>query len=243
MNNTDRRRRVAVLVVMVSLTVVAWLYLRPGPTSSSTSVRAPSVGPVVSSRLPAPAGAAPSLSRAADRPTRAAVPLPAAMQKVLDDNPQLGQYYRLQQKVLPTEDERVALRHMLSDVELIRMLKEDLLTSEKAYSKEAEAKRMVEVEFLSDAVAWADNPEMKAVTEAIEGFVFADNISADAPEDLAQSLAGDKMELYTQMLHRAPERAASLAERARGKNVESFLAYAKGWYEREMRGMKADELP
>jgi hypothetical protein len=98
----------------------------------------------------------------------------------------------------------VALRAMCSDVEMIQKLKEDLLASEKVYSKEAEASRMVEV------------------------------------EELAQSRAGDKMELYTQMPRRGPERAASLAERARGRNVESFLAYAKGWYEREIRGMNAE---
>lgn len=240
MKQSDRRGRVAVLVVVV-LIVIAWRHFRGSPTPP-TAVSASPTASAARALGVASTTEAPKLPRSADRPTRADVPLPAVMKKVLDDNQSLGQYYRLQQKVLPSEDERVALRAMLSDVELIQQLKADLLASEKTYSKEAEARRMVEVEFLSDAVAWGDNPEMKAVTEAIEGFVFADNIAADAPEELAQSLAGDKMELYTQMLHRAPERAASLTERARGKNVESFLAYAKGWYEREMRGMKADEL-
>jgi hypothetical protein len=246
MKNTDRRKGVVALAVVVSLVVVAWIYLRPTSTPSTEDRAATATATATTSstspRPAAPAGAVPNLARPGDPPARAPVAIPAAMKQVLDDNPHLGQYYRLQQKVLPSEDERIALRGMLSDVELIQKLKADLLASEKVYSKEVEAKRMVEVEFFTDAVSWSDNPQMAVVTEAIEGVVFADNIAADAPEDLAQSLAGDKMELYTQMLHRAPERAALIAEHARGKNVESFLTYAKSWYEREMRGMKADEL-
>lgn len=244
MKNPDRLKRVVVLAVMVSLAIAIWFYLRPAATPSAEirdTAAAPGATPAASSRLKGGA-AVPNLARPGEQPARAPVPLPAAMKQVLDDNPHLGQYYRLQQKVLPTEDERTALRAMLSDAELIQKLKADLLANETVYSKEVEAKRMVEVEFFTDAVSWSDNPEMAVVTEAIEGIVFADNIAADAPEELAQSLAGDKMELYTQMLHRAPERAALLAEHAKGKNVESFLAYAKSWYDRQMRGMKADEL-
>jgi hypothetical protein len=80
------------------------------------------------------------------------------------------------------------------------------------------------------------------VTEAIEGVVFAENISSEASEALAQSLAGDKVELYTQLLHRSPERAAVIADLAKGKSVEQLLAYAKDSYNREMDAMKADEI-
>jgi len=128
-------------------------------------------------------------------------------------------------------------------LELIQKIKKDLLaTDENTYSKEAEAKRMVAVEFLTDAVAWDDNPAMGAVMGAIEEVVFAENISSATPEDLVQSLAGDKMELYTQMLHSSPDRAAIVAGHAQGKDVEALLTYSKDWYEREMRAMKADEI-
>ena len=101
---------------------------------------------------------------------------------------------------------------------------------------------MVAVEFLGDAVNWADNPARGAVMEAIESVMFADNISASAADDLARSLAGDKVELYTQMLHRSPDRAAVVAEHAQGKPAEALLAYAKDSYDREMAARKADEI-
>lgn len=119
----------------------------------------------------------------------------------------------------------------------------DLLAStESAFSKESEGKRMLCVEFLTDAIAWSENPEIDLVREAIEDVLFAQNISEAMPEDLARSLAGDKVELFTQVLHASPEQASILADRARGKEVEPLLVYAKNTYVREINAMRADEL-
>jgi hypothetical protein len=182
--------------------------------------------------------------RRPERPMPSAIKLPEAMQAALDEEPHLAQYYQLVQKVLRTQDERKVLRSMLSDTKLLQLIKEDLLAAdERTYSKDAEAKRMVGVEFLSDAVEWDDNPAMDTVMETIEDVLLAGKTSSSAPDDLARSLAGDKMELYTQMLHRAPDRAALITERAKGGDIEKLLAYSKDWYEQQMRAMKADELP
>jgi hypothetical protein len=247
MRNVERRRRwiVPALAIMTLLIVMCWLYVHPGARGPERTVgvidRGNTTEVASHSRVGPRVGAQP-VEPGVKAPGRSAIALPAAMQKALDEHPQLAQYYRLQQKVLPTAEERKTLRGMLADSNLIEMVKEELLVPESTYTKEAEAKRMVAVEFLTDAVAWADNPATGAVMEAIEAVVFADNISADASEDLARSLAGDKMELYTQMLHRSPDRAAMLADNARGKAVEPFLTYSKNWYDQQMRAMKADEI-
>lgn len=236
------------LAFVASLVAMGWFYLYPDsprqepvargtPEHAATSSNIPQQRPRAASRD----GSASSLEPRPDRPTPSAVRLPPAMQRVLDDNPDLAQYYRLEQKVLPTADERTALRGMLSDPEMIQAAKEDLLVTETTYSKDAEAKRMVAVEFLGDAATWADNPAMSTVMETIKGVIFAENISSEATEELAQSLAGDKAELYTQLLHRSPDRAKLIADLAQGKSVEPLLTYARDSYNREMAAMKADE--
>lgn len=246
MRNTYLGRQRALLrwAVLASLIAIGWLCFRPAssPQVDRAVTSSMTMGPRSNLHFSPRTGVAQNTGASQDRTTPSAVKIPLVLQKALDDNPHLAQYYRLEQKVLPTEDERNKLRDMFSDVELIQAIKEDLLTEESAYSKEAEAKRMVAVEFLTDAAAWDENPAMGAVMEAIEGVIFADNISSVTPEDLVQSLAGDKMELYTQMLHRSPDLAAVVAGHARGKDVEALLNYSKDWYEREMRAMKADEV-
>jgi hypothetical protein len=242
--NVDRRLRWATLAGVVALVGVVVLYLCWDASSDQPTTRprvdhpaATATGPTTRGRI------APALDgAAAQRPTLAGVRLPPVMQKVLEDNPDLAQYYALEQKVVPSDEERTNLRAILSDPDMIQSAKDYLLAAETSYSKEAEAKRMVAVEFLGDAVNWADNPARATVMDAIEGVMFADNISASAPDDLAQSLAGDKAELYMQMLHRSPDRAAVVAEHAHGKSVESLLAYAKDSYDHEMTARKADEI-
>ena len=49
------------------------------------------------------------------------------------------------------------------------------------------------------------------------------------------------MELYTQLLHRSPDRAALVAERGRGTPVEPLLAYTKDSYDRETAARTADD--
>jgi hypothetical protein len=244
-----RSRRVLLMLAFVaSLVAMGWFYLYPDSSRQEPTAREPLEHAAISSTVPGQRprvasrdGSASSLELRPDRPAPSAVRLPPAMQSVLDDNPDLAQYYRLEQKVLPTSDERNALRGMLSDPEMIQTVKEDLLATETTYSKEAEAKRMVAAEFLGDAATWADNPAMSTVMEAIEGVILTENISSEVSEELARSLAGDKTELYTQLLHRSPDRAELIADLARGKSVEPLLTYAKDSYNREMAAMKADE--
>jgi len=244
MRNVDRRAGWAVVVVVVVVAVVVLVYLRgASPGEDPAQAPAPSRPAVAAGTEPGKrAAAAPDLAVAPQRPAFSAARLPPAMQRVLDDNPDLAQYYGLEQKVIPTAEERSNLHAMLSDPELIQTIRDYLLAAETAYAKDAEAKRMVAVEFLADAINWADNPSRGAVMDAIESVVFADNITSGAPEDLAQSLAGDKVELYMQMLHRSPDRAAVVADHAKGSTVEPLLAYAKETYDREMAARSADEL-
>lgn len=161
--------------------------------------------------------------------------VPADLPSVLEKNADIAEHRRLDRKALPTGEEREALREMLSDQSLIVAARDDLLaSSESEYSKEAELRRMHRVKFFSNAIDWGDNPEMSAVTEAVEAVILADNIHDDHPLDLQRSLAGDKVELYWQLLHNAPEQAEKLAEHAKGTSHEALLTYAKERYEADM---------
>jgi hypothetical protein len=154
---------------------------------------------------------------------------------VLEKNADVAEHRRLDMKVLPTGEEREALQEMLADQALITAARDDLLaSSESEYSKEAELRRMHRVKFFSNAIAWDDNPETVAVAEAVEAVIMADNIRDDHPLDLQRSLAGDKVELYWQLLHNDPEQAEKLAQKAKGTNLEPLLTYAKDRYEADM---------
>jgi len=264
MKRNDLREKWIGVAVAVAFGAMGWLYLRPdaSPTHVAsqdvdqdkgleqplTSSDPAEVGAGLKRRpLPAPRRnmartGRPSESRP-DRPTPSERMHPV-MKRALDEHPELSQYHWLAQKVLPTVEHRRMLEEMLSDLELIEKAKLDLLaSSETDYSREEEAKRMLQVEFLSDAIAWKENPEMAAIVEAIEDVLLADNISADMPDDLAQSLAGDKMDLYTQVLHSSPDHAATIAEHASGKPVDPLLTYSKDWLDSERLAMQANETP
>lgn len=243
MRNIGRRMRWPLLGIAVALIAAGWLYLSPTESRDQRADKpAPHPAGVVAAAGPA--------KRAPGAPDPVAHPegsefslprIPPPLQRALDSNSDLAQYYGLEQKVLPTDEERANLHAMLSDPGMIRAMKQSLLAAETTYSKDAEAKRMVAVEFLSDAINWTDNPSRGEAMEAVEGVIFAENVSSDAPDDLAQSLMGDKMELYTQLLHRSPDSAALVAEHARGTAAEPLLAYTKESYDRETAVRMADD--
>jgi hypothetical protein len=242
--NSKRYLRSGLLAIIASLVVLGWFVFRhdaAAPPAIGTADQAPTVPASAPGAGPHHTTAAPNLEVPAPATPGAPVKLPPPMQKALDGNPHLAAYYRLEQKVLPSGEEREELHAMLSDPDLIDQVVKDLLTPEFSYTKEGEAKRMVAVEFLGDAATWGDNPAMAKVMEGVEHVVFADNITAYASSELAQSLAGDKAELYTQLLHRSPERAAVITGDARSTPVEPLLAYAKRQYDGSMTAMKADE--
>lgn len=255
MTNIDRRKKWIVLPVVALLIGFGVTYFAPtfGSKTARSGLHVMVDEPAVSDESVPNAGekdrpAGPGNHRvgaelAAARPTPSKRIHPM-IQSALDEHPELAQYHWLAQKVLPTQEQRRMLQEMLSDPEMIRLAKTNLLGSgETTYTQEEEAKRMLDVEFLADAFAWGDNPEIALATESVEEVLLAENISADVPDELAQSLAGDKVDLYTQLLQRAPERAAEIAKRARGTSAEPLLAYSKDWYEREVAAMRADELP
>jgi hypothetical protein len=239
--SNNRRFRWGLLTIVASLIVLGWVVFRhdtaapPATRAADQASSAPASVPSVGLRH-ATAAEVPAL----DTPV-APVKLPPPMQKALDSNPHLAAYYRLEQKVLPSGEERKALHGMLSDPDLIEQVVNDLLAPEFSFTKEGEAMRMVAVEFLGDAATWGDNPAMGKVMQAVEHVIFADNIMAYASDELAQSLAGDKAELYTQLIHRSPERAAVIASDAKSTSVEPLLAYTKHQYDGSMAAMKADE--
>lgn len=233
-----------------ALCALGWFFLRSAPApegaarvNDDAAISSPdTIARPRSAQRSAPRGG-PRLAATPDRPTPSDRIHPL-MERVLNDHPELSQYHWLTRKVLPTADQRRMLEEMLSDPEMIQTAKMDLLaSSETVYTREEEAKRMLQVEFLTDAMSWSENPEIETVFETIEDVLLAENISADASEELAQSLAGDKMDLYTQVMHSAPERAKTIAEHASGKPVEPLLSYSSKWYTREMLAMRADEHP
>jgi hypothetical protein len=241
MRNVRRRRRWATLAVILAAAAgLALLFVR-GASSEQAATR-PTASAAIAPSAPAKHKHLPlKPDGTLDHPTFSTVKMPPTLKKVLDDNPDLAEYYGLEQKVLPTDDERGKLHALLSDPDMLQQITDYLLVDEARYSKDSETKRMVAVEFLGDAVSWADNPARPQVMEAVQNVLFADNIAADAPDDLAQSLAGDKMELYTQLLGRSPDGATAIADAAKGKPVEALLTFAKQTYERELRVKTDDE--
>jgi hypothetical protein len=133
-------------------------------------------------------------------------------------------YYR--HHVLLDEHGKASYRAFLSDPAMLEKVKDDLLFPEEVRETlVGNTKRLIEIDYLHDALAWSENPNREEIVDTIADVILADNFRDELGMDMRISLAGNKRELYALLHEFARDRTASLVDEARGSRVQSLVEY------------------
>jgi hypothetical protein len=190
---------------------------------------------------PKPAAAAPSAPQPAAAPlVGEAVPLPdddgehgefttstdILKQQLFKTDPRLGEFDAFREHVLPDAATREAYRKLLADEEMIADVTDDLAhPKDLKDSMATNVKRLMQIDYLRESLAWKDNPKREKVMASVEGIISEDSFGAGMPADVKRSLAATKMELFEIFSGHDAERTAALVDKAKGTRQEKLVQY------------------
>lgn len=140
------------------------------------------------------------------------------------DWPRTQRTFELTEKVIMTPTEKSQLHDLLADTKLIHQHSEFLLSSTN------EELRMKSVEFLIEALAWADNPAMKKLLSELDEVILTNNVDSVAGQRLKRSIAADKMELYAHLFEYAPSHAKWLEKQKMDERIRKITTFAYNFY-------------
>jgi hypothetical protein len=147
-------------------------------------------------------------------------------QKLFKAEPKLAQFDYFREHVLLDSSTREDYRKLLADKAMIEKVRGDLLhPTERKDTTESNVKRLMEIDYLREAMDWKEHPGRKDLLAEVERIILEDSFTADMPADIKRSLAATKLELYELYSAQAPERALALVEKARGTRLEKLLQY------------------
>jgi hypothetical protein len=190
---------------------------------------------------PAPS-AAPAASSLASAPPAAGEPVPLPeddgehgefttstdifKQQLFKREPKLGEFDSFREHVLPDEAMRAAYHKLLADEGMLAQVRDDLLHPK--YTKdtpETNVKRLMQIDYLRESMAWKENPKREKVLAAVESIVAEDAFSSGMALDVKRSLAATKMELYEIFSGHDIARTTALLEKAKGTRQEAMMQY------------------
>jgi hypothetical protein len=147
-------------------------------------------------------------------------------QRLFKTEPKLAQFDYFREHVLLDSVTREDYRKLLADKAMIEKVRNDLLhPTERKDTTETNVKRLMEIDYLREAMDWKEHPGRKDLLAEVEQIILEDSFTADMPPDVKRSLAATKLELYELYSAQAPERALALVDKARGTRVEKLLEY------------------
>ncbi|WP_375765582.1 hypothetical protein NR798_28170 [Archangium gephyra] len=146
--------------------------------------------------------------------------------KILKKDPQLAQFAYFREHVLMDSANRRDYQKLLSDKAMYERTRDALLHPEGSKdSMESNIKRLVQIDYLREALNYKDNPERAQLLSTLGDIIFQDTFGADMAPEVKRSLAATKMELFEILSEQEPERVKALVESARGTRLEGMLAY------------------
>ncbi|HEX5744737.1 MAG TPA: hypothetical protein VFZ09_00760 [Archangium sp.] len=147
-------------------------------------------------------------------------------QKIFKTEPKLAQFDYFREHVLLDSNGRKDYQALLADRAMYEQTRQSLLHPESAKdSMPANVKRLMQVDYLREALAWKENPERKPLLSEVERIILEDSFGPDMAPDVKRSLAATKFELFELLYRQDPERALALAESARGTRLEKLMEY------------------
>ena len=147
-------------------------------------------------------------------------------QKLFKKEPKLAQFDYFREHVLLDSVTREDYRKLLADKDMLQKVREDLLhPTDPKDTMESNVKRLMEIDYLREAMDWKEHPDRKNLLSEVERIILEDSFTAEMPADIKRSLAATKMELYEIFSAQAPERALAMVEKARGTRLEKLMQY------------------
>lgn len=195
--------------------------VEPAPESKPAAPAQPSVPPLLASpetpvNLPEDEGEHGEFTTSTD----------ILKQKLFKKEPKLAQFDYFREHVLLDSVTREDYRKLLADKAMLEKVRNDLLhPTDLKDTNESNVKRLMEIDYLREAMDWKEHPERKDLLAEVERIILEDSFTADMPVDVKRSLAASKMELYEIYSAQAPERALALVGEARGTRLEKMLEY------------------
>lgn len=143
---------------------------------------------------------------------------------VINKDKILEKFYGYYRKVLPSDFDRKSYEIMLSDTQMHRKVKDNILhpPSSMEERKFSVAQRMMEIDYLREVVNWKENPQQRSSIDLLEELIETNNFYADQDIDLKYSIATNKMELYQILFEYDSERAAILLDRVRSRDPKLY---------------------
>jgi hypothetical protein len=90
---------------------------------------------------------------------------------------------------------------------------------------ETNVKRLMQIDYLRESLAWKDNPARADVIDMVATVIAEDAFAAGMPGDVKRSLAATKMELFQILSGHDAALVQKLVEKAQGTRVEAMLKY------------------
>lgn len=147
-------------------------------------------------------------------------------QKLFKTEPKLAQFDYFREHVLVDSNGRKDYQALLADRTMHEQTRHALLHPEPAQdSMQANVKRLMQVDYLREALAWKENPERRQLLSEVERIILEDAFGPDMAPDVKRSLAATKFELFELLYRQDPERAQALVGAARGTRLEKLLEY------------------
>ncbi|AKT37616.1 hypothetical protein [Chondromyces crocatus] len=146
----------------------------------------------------------------------------------VDGDRELALIAHYRNRVLLDTEGRAAYQKMLSDPAMLAKVRGDLShPPESRENLRDNTRRLMEIDYLDDALAWEANPSREAILGVIEELVLEDNFREGLGLDMRYSLAGNKRELFTLLHEHSQDRALALVDRARGSRLEKLLLFLR----------------
>jgi hypothetical protein len=147
-------------------------------------------------------------------------------QQLFKKEPKLGEFDSFREHVLPDSATREAYRKLLADEAMLAQVKDDLLHPKDLKDTTAtNVKRLMQIDYLRESLAWKDNPKREKVMDAVAGIISEDSFAPGMPADVKRSLAASKMELFEIFSGHDAARTAALVEQAKGTRQEKLVQY------------------
>jgi hypothetical protein len=156
-------------------------------------------------------------------------------QKIFKTEPKLAQFDFFREHVLLDANSRADYRQLLADKAMYTQVRQALLQpADVEDTMESNVKRLLQIDYLREALHWRENPEREHLLSTVEAIILEDSFRDTMPAEVKRSVAASKMELFELLHGHEPERAQALVAAAKGTRLEKLLEYIDGYNQRRL---------